>query len=116
MSHILHPIFFFFFNDTATPEISTLSLHAALPISQPPAPKGAKSNTPGVVLTSSSICPSDGWLGSRLIITGPCELLPNIGRNHIFTPTTTTPRPPSSASKHVAGTISTLPFVGPATT
>src|SRR5258705_427001 len=25
---------FFFFNDTATPEISTLSLHAALPISE----------------------------------------------------------------------------------
>src|SRR5438093_9708130 len=30
MSHIL---FFFFFNDTATPEIYTLSLHDALPIS-----------------------------------------------------------------------------------
>src|SRR5437773_8420480 len=28
---------FFFFNDTATPEIYTLSLHDALPISNPPA-------------------------------------------------------------------------------
>src|SRR5256885_12265969 len=28
--------FFFFFNDTATTEIYTLSLHDALPISQPP--------------------------------------------------------------------------------
>src|SRR2546425_8126475 len=30
-------IFFFFFNDTATTEIYTLSLHAALPIWPPPA-------------------------------------------------------------------------------
>src|SRR6266571_2414624 len=29
-------MFFFFFNDTATTEIYTLSLHDALPISQPP--------------------------------------------------------------------------------
>src|SRR2546430_12198217 len=29
--------FFFFFNDTATTEIYTLSLHDALPISRPPA-------------------------------------------------------------------------------
>src|SRR3712207_8617650 len=39
-------IFFFFFNDTATTEIYTLSLHDALPIScrpprRPPAPAGA---------------------------------------------------------------------------
>src|SRR2546422_1105307 len=33
--------FFFFFNDPATTEISTLSLHDALPISRPPAPRGA---------------------------------------------------------------------------
>src|SRR6266567_6600691 len=31
-------LFFFFFNDTATPEIYTLSLHDALPISPAPAP------------------------------------------------------------------------------
>src|SRR3989440_12985022 len=29
----MHPFFFFFFNDTATTEIYTLSLHDALPIS-----------------------------------------------------------------------------------
>src|SRR6266481_7314193 len=29
---MLSPFFFFFFNDTATPEIYTLSLHDALPI------------------------------------------------------------------------------------
>jgi len=31
-------VFFFFFNDTATTEIYTLSLHDALPISRDPAP------------------------------------------------------------------------------
>src|SRR2546422_10816915 len=33
MTHVLHLSFFFFFNDTATTEIYTLSLHDALPIS-----------------------------------------------------------------------------------
>src|SRR2546425_10335056 len=37
-------IFFFFFNDTATTEIYTLSLHDALPISKLQAPE--KSQTP----------------------------------------------------------------------
>src|SRR5687767_1959279 len=32
----LHPGFFFFFNDTATTEIYTLSLHDALPITEEP--------------------------------------------------------------------------------
>src|SRR2546430_15309099 len=35
--HLLAPFSFFFFNDTATTEIYTLSLHDALPISAPPA-------------------------------------------------------------------------------
>src|SRR5438874_11461823 len=39
-------IFTFFFNDTATTEIYTLSLHDALPISMP------------ALLTSTSTCPS----------------------------------------------------------
>src|SRR5438445_10144872 len=33
--HLLSILFFFFFNDTPTPEIYTLSLHDALPISFP---------------------------------------------------------------------------------
>src|SRR5260370_6987027 len=33
MSRVLYRFFFFFFNDTATTEIYTLSLHDALPIS-----------------------------------------------------------------------------------
>src|SRR2546425_9331287 len=40
--------FFFFFNDTATTEIYTLSLHDALPISiRPGVEKRMKSNAPG---------------------------------------------------------------------
>src|SRR6266513_5358397 len=35
MSHYLLFVFFFFFNDTATTEIYTLSLHDALPIQRP---------------------------------------------------------------------------------
>src|SRR2546430_5981150 len=41
-----HYHFFFFFNDTATTEIYTLSLHDALPISRagtPPHPRGSRS-------------------------------------------------------------------------
>src|SRR2546427_8573556 len=40
-----HVVFFFFFNDTATTEIYTLSLHDALPISaplRPPQPPGGE--------------------------------------------------------------------------
>src|SRR5215204_7784779 len=36
MFMVLFFFFFFFFNDTATTEIYTLSLHDALPISEPP--------------------------------------------------------------------------------
>src|SRR2546430_16631488 len=34
VSHLTRMLFFFFFNDTATTEIYTLSLHDALPISE----------------------------------------------------------------------------------
>src|SRR6266498_5766177 len=37
---------FFFFNDSATPEIYTLSLHDALPISRLPAPAPARPDAP----------------------------------------------------------------------
>src|SRR6266566_10128298 len=43
LTRIFSLIFFFFFNDTATTEIYTLSLHDALPISQKPAHPGASS-------------------------------------------------------------------------
>src|ERR1051326_9635122 len=47
---ILQCLLFFFFNDTATTEIYTLSLHDALPISR-------GSSTP----TAGPECPAAGW-------------------------------------------------------
>src|SRR6266446_10898492 len=41
---MLSMLFFFFFNDTATTEIYTLSLHDALPISCHPASQGGRFN------------------------------------------------------------------------
>src|SRR3712207_937819 len=38
----IHTLFFFFFNDTATTEIYTLSLHDALPICGCPGPRGTR--------------------------------------------------------------------------
>src|SRR2546429_6635470 len=54
---------FFFFNDTATTEIYTLSLHDALPIS--PAPRHAR--RPGSPLRLAGRCPrcSARWSSSR---------------------------------------------------
>src|SRR3712207_7694591 len=53
-------VYFFFFNDTATTEIYTLSLHDALPISAgavplgtPPQKPGEKALAPAVVVTTS---------------------------------------------------------------
>src|SRR5690349_24471741 len=50
---------FFFFNDTATPDIYTLSLHDALPISSPPPrpPPSARTDRPG--------CADRGWPAGR---------------------------------------------------
>src|SRR2546425_7218133 len=39
-------LYFFFFNDTATTEIYTLSLHDALPISESPASPGLRHDLP----------------------------------------------------------------------
>ena len=49
-------VFFFFFNDTATTEIYTLSLHDALPIySKKPASLASEENSMGNYKTSSEI-------------------------------------------------------------
>src|SRR5947209_10962340 len=42
LSFVLIRVFFFFFNDTATTEIYTLSLHDALPISRPSRPAASR--------------------------------------------------------------------------
>src|SRR2546429_3873244 len=46
--------YFFFFNDTATTEIYTLSLHDALPICRPREPRAARTCSPTGPTTSSS--------------------------------------------------------------
>src|SRR3989454_5946180 len=46
-------MFFFFFNDTATTEIYTLSLHDALPISVAPTASPARSSTSTAACTST---------------------------------------------------------------
>src|SRR5579871_7022937 len=48
MVSLLFLAFFFFFNDTATTEIYTLSLHDALPISPPPQWHRRPRSAPGV--------------------------------------------------------------------
>src|SRR5687767_15681461 len=52
-THALQHRFFFFFNDTATTEIYTLSLHDALPISSTPSACRTRETT----RTASSECP-----------------------------------------------------------
>src|SRR5208283_6173457 len=47
-------LFFFFFNDTATTEIYTLSLHDALPTSLTPCRASPPNGLPGHVTTSRS--------------------------------------------------------------
>src|SRR2546429_9011980 len=67
-SQLVYPLFlfFFFFNDTATTEIYTLSLHDALPISSPlirfSGPKAwSTANGPGSAWASRvTVLPSDG--------------------------------------------------------
>src|SRR6266478_8244322 len=60
--HFVFFPFFFFFNDTATTEIYTLSLHDALPISRPgpPAPSGGAPGAGGPGRARQGPC-----LGSR---------------------------------------------------
>src|SRR6266849_7318244 len=50
-----HFLFFFFFNDTATTEIYTLSLHDALPIYAPAPISGSRTGRPN----------SNGWIVDR---------------------------------------------------
>src|ERR1022692_1349836 len=67
-------LFFFFFNDTATTEIYTLSLHDALPIYNPvtPLPDGSGSLTSGV--TGHAITHGDAFAGDYDWILSPSAL------------------------------------------
>src|SRR4051794_41549884 len=83
--HFLLFSFFFFFNDTATTEIYTLSLHDALPISG-----DLTRDVGGERLGSGRLgrSPLRAQLGSA-----------EIGRAHVCTPVTRPSRMPSSAWK-----------------
>src|SRR5436190_22633658 len=59
--------FFFFFNDTATSEIYTLSLHDALPISS--APSTVRSIGASVDVISRTPIASACWAVARLVAT-----------------------------------------------
>src|SRR2546430_10375657 len=59
-------LFFFFFNDTATTEIYTLSLHDALPICEPETASAAWTMT----LTGDSCATSSWWAAIQLTTTG----------------------------------------------
>src|SRR3712207_7143798 len=67
-------LFFFFFNDTATTEIYTLSLHDALPISRPAPARSPRS--PGRARSGASRCPSEG----RSSRSSPPSPAPDSGR------------------------------------
>src|SRR5256885_11892058 len=76
--------FFFFFNDTATTEIYTLSLHDALPIFSPAAPRRARRQAPPGARAARrpSQRPGPGALRERLRseehtseLQSPCNLV-----------------------------------------
>src|SRR2546426_4548189 len=73
-------IFFFFFNDTATTEIYTLSLHDALPISRETAARARVGWSEGPVVTVSNVvCKADEKRGRSEEHTSelqsPCNLV-----------------------------------------
>src|SRR2546430_13722622 len=80
----IRPLPFFFFNDTATTEIYTLSLHDALPISRP-SPGASSSRGRDPRLRRYSARPAGGRRRTE------------IGRAHVWTPVTVQSRIPSSA-------------------
>src|SRR5258708_17557890 len=96
---------FFFFNDTATTEIYTLSLHDALPISKL-IPARIRSNIPlthSAATRYASFCSGDAWSPHRKVretrseehtseLQSPdhlvCRLLLEKKREHVVTPST----------------------------
>src|SRR5258707_2451762 len=77
---------FFFFNDTATTEIYTLSLHDALPISTPGLPRRWESlpASPPSVLTTASKALIAVWVQSGLSNTWPARASAAIARPFQF--------------------------------
>src|SRR5256886_16201642 len=95
--HLLPFSFFFFFNDTPTPEIYPLPLHDALPISTPSSPRRRGRDVR--LMTKADPCPDPSQLIARTRV-GPsrtrwriidrgaanaaaAEQTPQIGRAHV---------------------------------
>src|SRR5258708_13392133 len=87
---------FFFFNDTATTEIYTLSLHDALPIS----PAASYSAASPAAMPPNARRETGGWTDRNH---------DEIGRAHLSTPLTRTSPIPSSACKKKAITYAESP-------
>src|SRR5258706_12786506 len=95
----------FFFNDTATTEIYTLSLHDALPIYAGTlnlggtfltADLGVLSNTGGTTVLTGVLTNTASTL-NLTGTTGSLALSGEIGRAHVWTPGTDPARMPASA-------------------
>src|SRR3989442_11494132 len=72
-------VFFFFFNDTATTEIYTLSLHDALPICGP----GAVQRTPPGALRLHDLPPGGGQRDRRLRGRGRDRKSTRLNSSHV---------------------------------
>src|SRR2546427_2535315 len=96
------PSSLFFFNDTATTEIYTLSLHDALPISHPTSPAASPIHAELVAVLAAV---TQGT--PRVLTTADGQLLPAgafegghpIGRAHLLNPLTVKTRMAASACK-----------------
>src|ERR1041385_9549868 len=73
IAYLCRVFFFFFFNDTATTEIYTLSLHDALPIWMPASPPPPSDGVPGTEIPVSRSEEHTSELQSRLHLV--CRLL-----------------------------------------
>src|SRR3712207_8383766 len=85
--------FFYFFNDTATTEIFTLSLHDALPISGRPGRAADRREPAGLLVQHRRRDRAPGQPAARRALRG------EIGRAHVCTPVTPISRMPASALK-----------------
>src|SRR2546429_9181180 len=87
VSYVSFVFYFFFFNDTATTEIYTLSLHDALPISNEPpdpgsaAPSSLQTIPSHTTTTSATSQPSIAWgppsadMRSGIVMNGPIPIM-----------------------------------------
>src|SRR5256885_17125300 len=80
-------MFFFFFNDTATTEIYTLSLHDALPILDEAFARNSIEVTPVAESTSMALIQRLVMLGEGIALLNPLDVMEERSRNAlVFVP------------------------------